>query len=128
MGTVKAENLVDELGRILNAYKFEIADGINADIEEVAKETQKELKKTSPKNLGNYAKSWAVEVHGSINSKMVTATIYVKSPHYRLTHLLENGHALHQGGRVAPHEHIGPAEERAVKKLLERVQKTIENA
>lgn len=51
--------------------------------------------------------------------------IYQKAPTYRLTHLLENGHAKRNGGRVSPKVHIAPVEEELVSNYISRVEKRL---
>ena len=55
-------------------------------------------------------------------------TWYVKSPHYRLSHLLEIGHAKRGGGRVRAYPHIAKNEALAKSHLEARIKEVIENA
>ena len=46
--------------------------------------------------------------------------------HYQLTHLLEKGHALVNGGRARAFPHIGPVAERAEENLIDNILQFIE--
>ena len=85
--------------------------------EEVAEDTVSNLKQTSPKKTGKYAKSWKVTKKGT---KYI---VHAKPPYHRLTHLLERGHAKVNGGRVPGKVHIAPAEEKAPKKRAPKKKK-----
>ena len=45
--------------------------------------------------------------------------------HYQLAHLLENGHALWQGGRAQAFEHIAPIAEKAEEGLLKNIKQLL---
>ena len=62
----------------------------------------RQLKATSPKRTGKYAKSWTKKKRGR--------KIIVHNKEYQLTQLLEKGHAKRGGGRVAARVHIAPVE------------------
>lgn len=84
-----------------------------------------ELNAKSPSRTGKYAKSWAVKVGG-------TATVIVHNKkHYRLTHLLEHGHAKVISGRrlpgnVAAIPHIEPVERETIREFEELVKMGVE--
>lgn len=89
-------------------------------LEKTAKETAKDLQKTSPKNTGKYAKGWTAtkkDGHWVVHNK--------KAP--GLAHLLEHGHPVKRDGvkigDVNAIEHIKPAEERAKDKVKELANK-----
>lgn len=107
-----------EIAKALSEYTQEVTEGLEEAKLEVAKDTVKELKRTSPKKTGSYAKGWA-------RKKVDNAEVVYNRTDYQLTHLLEKGHAKHGGGRVPGKAHIAPAEERAVKEYIERVEKVI---
>lgn len=129
MSGIKIDALGAEITKIMEEYAAEVSNDVKAEAIEVAKETVKELKQTSPKGpgsrKGHYKDGWALKVEKenavSINIKVHNR----KKP--GLTHLLENGHAKSGGGRVQGIPHIGPAEQRAVERyerlLKERLSK-----
>lgn len=115
---IKIKGITDEINKILKEYTEEVEKGIDLVGENVAKKTVKQLRTTSPKNKGSYAKGWRIT---KINGKNI---IHNKT-NYQLTHLLENGHAKVNGGRVAARVHIKPAEEKAVNEYIKEVEKVI---
>lgn len=50
---------------------------------------------------------------------------YVKAPHYRLSHLLERGHATRSGGRTIAYNFISKAEQAAVKQFTKDVEEAV---
>ena len=96
------------------------------EVEQVAKDTAKKLKQTSPKESGEYAKNWAVRN----DRRSKTTIVYNKAPTYRLTHLLEKGHVIRnqygEWGRTNAEPHIAPAEQEAVADLVKKVEEDIE--
>ncbi|MDB1943740.1 HK97 gp10 family phage protein [Clostridium tertium] len=121
MGKSKITGISNEFAKILSEYKEEVMVGMTTVREQVAKETVKELKSTSPKKKGagggKYAKGWKVS---DIRGRMI-----IHNKKYQLTHLLEYGHAKVNGGRVAAKVHIRPAEERAIESYIIGVEKVI---
>ena len=112
-------NVTNEILRALRLYTNEVADKVEDIKQEVAEDTVSNLKQTSPKKTGKYAKSWKVTKQGT---KYI---VHAKAPYYRLTHLLERGHAKVNGGRVPGKVHIAPAEEKAIRDYLEKVEREL---
>jgi hypothetical protein len=80
----------------------------------------KDLRETSPKDTGEYAKGWAYrqEAPGSYR-------VYNKKKP-QLTHLLEHGHAKRGGGRVEGRPHIKPAVDRHIPQFEKKVHTIVE--
>ena len=87
------------------------------------KTAAKELRRTSPKDTGEYAKSWKSKVT-SETARTIHVSVYADHHQYSLTHLLENGHAKRGGGRVAAIPHIEPVND----EILDQIEKEIDRA
>lgn len=128
MEPIKPDNLAAAITEILADYR----DVVNKDVEKVTKTmgaaTRERVKQEAKgKNLvrtGRYLKSWRVKV--TTKGDKTEATIYATAPRYRLTHLLEHGHATANGGRVSGQPHIGPAEQWAIGEYARALKEEIE--
>ena len=126
MASINIDQLSQVISDSLSTYTDNIVKSIDISSIKVAKEAVKELKQTSPKKSGDYAKSWRRKTDKK-SGQPDTQTIYVASPHYRLTHLLEKGHAKVGGGRVQAIPHIGPAEDKVIDTFTREVKEAIKN-
>lgn len=94
-------------------------------VDKVAKETVSELGSASPRKSGHYAEGWATK-EGKTATRSKSAVVW-NEKHYRLTHLLEHGHAKVNGGRVPARPHIGAAEQKAIKSFEDELRRGIEH-
>lgn len=116
---VKVSGLANEIAKQLSLYTEAVEEKVELAKEEVSKKVVDELKQTSPKLTGDYAKGWTRKKVGN------DYVIHNRTKH-QVTHLLEHGHVKAGGGRVAPRVHIRPAEEKAISEYIEHVEKAIE--
>lgn len=118
-GKTNIDKIADAVMAELNEYEKLVADdGLRSAIDNTAKEAVDILHSTSPKRTGDYAKSWAIE-KGSKDRGRYNVTVYAEAPEYRLTHLLEKGHAKVNGGRVRAIPHIADVE-KSLPDLMEK--------
>lgn len=114
-----ASNVEVELKAILSDYVDEIQEVANKAITSGTKEAAKKLKSDSPKEEGDYSKGWTTRIDKSHGA--VTGTAYNKTKP-GLTHLLENGHAKVNGGRVSAKPHILPVQEWATAEIMKEIE------
>ena len=124
MANISVDQLAAEIAKGLAEYSQDVVEKVNVSSEKVGKAAVKRLKQTSPKRYGNYAKSWAMKTEPEVGQPH-KRIVHVKAPHYRLTHLLEYGHAKVGGGRVEGRPHIGPAEEEVIREFTREVEEAI---
>lgn len=116
------QQLLDEYGTSVMKDTYEVFD-------ELTKELPKKLKEETiakglrrPKGGKHYANGWRARV------EKTSLNIYLQAYNAnkpQLTHLLENGHAKVNGGRVDGIPHIAPVNEWAEKEVIERVEKRL---
>ena len=82
---------------------------------------EKAVKETSPVATGDYAESWEYKRDTTTEGRKNNMIVYSEKPDYRLTHLLEYGHAKRNGGRTKAFPHIKYAEESAEKRLIYKI-------
>lgn len=112
---IKSSDFAAAVDLELEAYSQDIKDGVRVTVSRVASSVVRRLKQTSPKERGDYAKSWTKTE--SKYPKAPAAIVYNKDFGW-LTHLLENGHAKADGGRVEGKPHIAPAAAEAEQTLV----------
>lgn len=117
---MKIDGMADAIVRELSAWSKEVVGALKEEVQAVGEDTAKELRQTSPKRRGAYARDWASKVTYE-DWQDIRVTVYNKR-HYQLTHLLENGHAKVNGGRVNGFPHISVAEENAARDLEKKVK------
>ena len=124
---VKIEELADTVMEALMEYKDITSEELENIAKAVAKEGAKKLKETSPKGAGSkkghYADGWSVKYIRAGTNKFSFVVHNRKKP--GLTHLLEKGHQLWQGGRARAIVHIKPVEEWCKEEYERRVKERL---
>lgn len=114
-----------QVDKLLDDYTVEMKRKATEVFDQVAKEVVQQLRQTSPvgkgKHAGEYAKSWTVKRQKDKRSGLATITVHNRD-HYQLTHLLEHGHALPQGGRAPAKPHIEKVETWSQNEVVRRLE------
>ena len=132
MAKIDIDKLSLEVMTQLKIYAEATVEIVESAVEETAKETVNELKVTSPVGAtGDYSESWKKKRNKNARGRYrYDMTVYSEKPNYRLTHLLEYGHALRRGGRsigsAKAFPHIKDAEIHAAKRLENKIIRGIE--
>lgn len=125
---VKIDGLSKAVEEILSDYNTNVNVKMAEALKEAGKIGRQEVKDLSPvhtepytgkrgsRSPGTYKKSWRTR-YTQENAHKGTVEVYASGHEYSLTHLLENGHAKRNGGRVAAIPHIAPAQEIAEKEF-----------
>ena len=122
--TIQPNEFYDTINKLLDEYGDEVAEAAATTARKVALEGKKKVKAGGQGNWTNYNPSWSMKTES--DRLTFSAKIYNKK-HYRLTHLLEFGHAKVNGGRTRAFPHIKPVNDLVQKeyerKLKEQLQK-----
>lgn len=129
MSTVPVDGLAEAIQAELGAYTEEVTKDVKDAVDQVAKEVNETIREhvTFTERSGDYVKAFRTKKTYEDRNKKVD-TWYVKDPEYRLTHLLENGHALPQGGRADAFPHIKYGQELAERRMVELSEEAAKNA
>lgn len=117
---VEVSAMAGAIQEILKEYGDEVNTIMTDEFKDASKSGASRLKKTSPKDDGEYAKGWKGKVdRTNLGPKM---TLY-NSTHGWLTHLLEHGHAKRSGGRTKAQPHIAPVQDYIEKEIINGLKK-----
>lgn len=112
------DELSSEITKALKQFTTEVEDDVEAIQDEVVKSGVSELRSSSPKRKGKYARSWNSKRTSTSGSSLGKSSVVIYNSKYgQLTHLLENGHVKRGGGRVAPIVHIKPVEDKVIRDI-----------
>ena len=115
-----ASNFAASIQKILDEYQNDIVKDTGKLVKKLGQKGAKAVKSASGQfgGTGNYAQGWTSQYEETRLSK--SATIYNKTA--GLPHLLENGHALRNGGRVAGRTHIAPVEQELIQEFTKAIE------
>jgi hypothetical protein len=106
-------DLSSEIADALDGFTDDVAKALEETKKGLAISATKEVKAKAPVRYGKYKKS--------LKYKKQSDGVYVvySDKQYRLTHLLEHGHAKQSGGRTQAQPHWKPAEDLILRQAAE---------
>lgn len=120
---VQITEVSEAINRELTLYSTEVINGVKKETRKVMKRLVDETKATAP--VGNRSQHYRDNIASrklEESERGVVLQWYVKGSDYRLSHLLENGHALRNGGRYEGTGFI----KKAYTSIIEDYEKAIE--
>lgn len=102
---IQANELANTVTEWLTQYNEEVTEAAKEAVDELAQGVMNEIKNHITWQDKKYSNSFALKTSFE-DKRNKRNTWYVKSPHYRLTHLLEFGHATRNGGRTKAYPHV----------------------
>ena len=96
---VKADDFSNALNDVLVNYTSEVRTIVKSNVDKSMAKLVKTSKDKANERTGKFKKHIASKVT-SKSSTAYSKTWYVSGGQHRLTHLLEKGHQLRQGGRI----------------------------
>lgn len=122
MTRIELDALETAIANELAEYVKDTAEMMREVVEEVTEESIETLKATSPRKSGSYAKGWKNKATIDTSTGL-TKTIHNLTP--GMTHLLEDGHAKQNGGRVEGRKHIAPVEKKAIASFEDKLRQKL---
>ena len=123
---------VDELNAAimesLETYNEAVVTGLKKTTTQAMKDLVNTTKATAP--VGNRKKHYRDSITSRTESETqygITKLWYVKGSDYRLSHLLNNGHALRGGGRYPGTNFIGKAVDALIPVYLSQIEEVLKN-
>ena len=135
MKKIAVDQLANEISKTLKDFEGATDEAVQRGVLDTAEEAVKELRVARPTgsegspagkygSWSKYNKGWGIKA--SSRGKKTEAVVHNKTK-YRLTHLLEKGHAKVNGGRTQSFPHIAPVADKSEKWLVENIKKRVEN-
>jgi len=127
MAKTPIDKLDTAISKILNEYEGDVEKNVGKITKDICKKGAQAVKSSARATFGGtgkYANGWTSEVK---STRYSTNGVIYNQAVPGLAHLLENGHAKVDGGRVAGRPHIAPVEEKLVKEYEEGVINAIKS-
>lgn len=125
---IHIDELNEAIKNALDDYNENIVTGLKKNTTKAMKDLVDNTRATAP--VGNRNKHYRDNIASKTVSETqygITKIWYVKGSDYRLSHLLNNGHALKDGGRYPGTNFIGKAVDHILPFYLNAVEEVIKN-
>lgn len=126
--TISVDELGDTIDKELTLYSDEIIKGVKKQAKESMDQLVRETKATAP--VGRRKRHYKDSIRSRKDKetdRSVSYLWYVDGSDYRLSHLLEYGHALRNGGRVSGTHFIQNALDPIMEEYVSKVEEVIQN-
>lgn len=121
---INIQDLSDEISKMLTEYVDNVEEIVEEETDNLIKEAKLYLVSKSPKDKGDYARSWTITQKKYKGLHVYSRVIHNKD-HYRLTHLLEFGHHAKDGSWVPAQPHIRSTEQKYKQQLSSNIERRI---
>jgi hypothetical protein len=129
MSSSSIDEMADLIAEYMSNFSEDVNEGVKNAVDIVASEVDAVIKAnvTFEEPSGKYVKAFRIKsvFEGRFNKGK---TWHVANGQYRLTHLLEKGHAKIGGGRTDAFKHIEFGNDLAVRRMQELSEEAVENA
>jgi hypothetical protein len=125
---VNIDQLNDAIINSLEDYNKDVVEGVKKVTKKAMNELLKDTKNTAP--VGHRAKHYKDNITSKTLEESdfgLSKLWYVRGSDYRLTHLLNNGHALRNGGRYPGTNFLGKAVDKIVPDFIDKVEEVLRN-
>ena len=126
--SIGIDQLGDEIAKELTLYGENIITGIKKQAKKSMSDLVKGTRATAP--VGHRSKHYRDSITSkktSEDKRSIEYTWYVKGSDYRLSHLLEKGHANRDGGRTSGTHFIQNTSDPILEEYIRKVEEIIEN-
>lgn len=123
---IQIGELTEAISGVLEEYNAEVVSQLKVVSTQAMKELVQISKDTAP--VGKRSKHYRDSITSktlSENDRGIIKLWYVKGSDYRLTHLLNNGHALRDGGRYPGTNFLGKAVDSVVEQYLQKIEEVL---
>ena len=122
--TVTISTLDKAITGALEEYNADVQGKIRTLVDDAMRKLVRITKATAPRRTGKYAKSISSKVSADTPSNYAKMW-YVRGDRAMLTHLLNDGHAKVNGGRVPGTQFLDYAKKQVIEEYLEAVKEAV---
>lgn len=119
---IQPAQMQTEIDKILKQFGENTTEVVNECVQTVAEKATAELKTAGTFKGRKYRGSWTNEVQ---QKPGYTDAVVFNKRNYRLTHLLEFGHAKQNGGRTRAFPHIAPVNDKVAEMFEKELMRKI---